>query len=235
MICIYQIRNTINNKIYIGSTKSLKKRQTKHIRDLRTDDHHNIHLQRCFNKTQDESVYVFEIIEECSADELFEREEFWIDKLKPEYNIGGVCGGDNYTNHPEKEKLRKRLAKQLRECKKPKPKYGKDNPNWRGGKTFFTCPVCNKEIRIASQHAKPKTCAECRDRTGDKNPFHGKQHSKKSKEIMRKKQLGKKPINSKTITIDGTTYKSYADAARALGVSMGTISYRVKNGTYKET
>lgn len=63
MTCIYQIRNKNNNKIYIGSTKNFHKRKLRHINDLRNNKHHNIYLQRCWNKTKNESIYVFEIIE----------------------------------------------------------------------------------------------------------------------------------------------------------------------------
>jgi hypothetical protein len=74
------------------------------------------------------------------------------------------------------------------------------NPNWKGGKTFFTCPKCNKEIRIAGDHARPNTCSKCRDRNGEKNPFFGKTHSEETLQKMRKsKNVGSS--NSQYATI----------------------------------
>jgi group I intron endonuclease len=193
MICVYQIRNLVNNKIYIGSSKNHKKRQARHLRDLRSGEHHCIYLQRAYDKYGIDN-FIFEILEECLESELFEKEEFWIEKLSPEYNIGGVCGGDNYTNHPDKEIIRERLAKQLRECERPEPKFKEDNPNWKGGATFFTCPKCNNEIRISGDKARPKTCGKCRDRNGEKNPFFGRKHSEETKEKIRQTKLKNKGL-----------------------------------------
>lgn len=194
MVCVYQIRNLINNKIYIGSAKNHKKRHARHLRDLKLGEHHCIYLQRAYDKYGVDN-FVFEILEECLESELFEKEEFWIEKLKPEYNIGAVGGGDNYTNHPNKEIFHERLVKQLKQCKRPDPKFREDNPNWRNGATFFVCPLCNNEIRISGIKTKPKTCGKCRDRNGQNNPFFGRKHSEETKEKIRQTKLKNKGLS----------------------------------------
>jgi len=229
MICVYQIRNTSNNKIYIGSTKNFHKRKFKHLNDLRKGRHHNIYLQRCWNKTNDEELYIFEVLEKCATSELFDKEYEWINNKNPEYNIGGVGGGDNFTNHPNKEELRKQLAQNLLEAKRPAPKFKQDNPNWRGGTTFNECPICGKVRRTGNT---PKTCASCRIRTGEQNPFYGKKHSEETKNKIRRSNLGKKPVNSQSVIIDGVKYESLSDAAKAVGVCPATISNRIKKGIY---
>lgn len=110
--CIYKIENINTGAIYIGSTKDFYSRIMRHIRELGKSSHHNLHLQRSFRKHTIDN-FKFEVVEETK--DLFERELFWIGVLSPEYNIGDVCGGDNYTRNPRKEEIRETLSGNLRE------------------------------------------------------------------------------------------------------------------------
>lgn len=74
---IYQIRNTINGKIYVGSSVNLRKRKNGHLSTLRRGIHSSTHLQRAFNKYGEEA-FVFEVLELCDVNELEDRETFWI-------------------------------------------------------------------------------------------------------------------------------------------------------------
>jgi group I intron endonuclease len=47
---LYQIVNLIDGKRYIGSSCELKKRLKTHIKQLNSNKHHCIHLQRAYNK-----------------------------------------------------------------------------------------------------------------------------------------------------------------------------------------
>lgn len=106
MAYIYQIKNKLNNKIYIGSTNNYKKRFYTHKHELNNNIHKNTHLQRAWNKYGEEA-FLFEIIEECNSMIKISREQYWLDKLLPfypnGYNIekiaGFVCIG-NGENHP---------------------------------------------------------------------------------------------------------------------------------------
>lgn len=60
-IGIYFIVNIINNDFYIGSTINLVKREQQHFWLLRSNKHHNRHLQNAFNYYGD--VFVFKIQE----------------------------------------------------------------------------------------------------------------------------------------------------------------------------
>lgn len=84
--CIYKIVNTTNGKIYVGSAVNFRKRKNLHLKNLRDGNHGNKHLQLAFKKYGLDN-FVFEIIELCFRENLLEREQFYIDNLKPEYNI----------------------------------------------------------------------------------------------------------------------------------------------------
>lgn len=49
MICVYIISNSIDNRIYIGSSVNVKSRLTGHKKDLIKGSHHNSHLQNFAN------------------------------------------------------------------------------------------------------------------------------------------------------------------------------------------
>ena len=59
---IYQIRNLVNGKVYVGSAVNLQHRRREHRSDLRNGNHHSIKLQRAYNK-YGESSFAFEILE----------------------------------------------------------------------------------------------------------------------------------------------------------------------------
>jgi group I intron endonuclease len=87
MTGIYQIRNTLNNDIYIGSTsKSFNRRRIQHFSELRKGKHHSVHLQRAVNKYGINN-FVFEVIKECNKEKCIEFEQYYLDLLSPRYNI----------------------------------------------------------------------------------------------------------------------------------------------------
>ena len=92
---IYLITNNINNKKYVGKTLvSLKERFETHKRDSRKEDIKGRPLYSAFNKYGFENFSIT-LIEECSIDNLDEREIFWIKEYNT-YNNGynATLGGD---------------------------------------------------------------------------------------------------------------------------------------------
>ncbi len=83
---IYCIINTKNQKKYIGSSKNIYQRLLKHRALLRKNMHENKKLQNSWNK-HGEEVFQYFILEFCTEKILIEREQFYIDTLKPWYNI----------------------------------------------------------------------------------------------------------------------------------------------------
>lgn len=80
---IYGIVNELNNKIYIGSSIKFKERWKYHRTNLKANKHYNIYLQSAWNKNWglNFKFIVIEYVDNKSF--LIEREQFWIDALKP--------------------------------------------------------------------------------------------------------------------------------------------------------
>lgn len=87
---IYKIRNNKNGKYYIGSSSNLKVRKSYHFSQLRRNIHKNTILQNSFNKYK-EINFIFETVELCNPTELIRREQYYIDTLKPPFNIRPIA------------------------------------------------------------------------------------------------------------------------------------------------
>lgn len=83
---IYLITSVVNNKCYVGSGLNLKGRKGNHLSYLQRGIHGNIRLQSHVNEYGIKCLS-FSIIEFCPKEKLIEREQYWIDKLQPEFNI----------------------------------------------------------------------------------------------------------------------------------------------------
>lgn len=79
---IYKITCTPNGKIYIGSSVNIMRRWQAHKSFLNNNLHTNRYLQSAWNK-YGESAFIFEIVERCLPDMLENREQFWLDTLRP--------------------------------------------------------------------------------------------------------------------------------------------------------
>lgn len=86
---IYKITNDINNKVYIGKTlKTVEERWQEHCHDACKERCEKRPLYSAINK-YGQNHFKIEPIEECSIENINEREQFWIDY----YNC---CGHNGY-------------------------------------------------------------------------------------------------------------------------------------------
>lgn len=100
---IYKITNVKNKKVYIGQSINLRKRIRDHKNELRKNKHRNVMLQRIYNK-YGENIFVYEILEECEAEQLDSKEIFWIDFFGANDRIYGYnfeSGGNRLKKHHE--------------------------------------------------------------------------------------------------------------------------------------
>ena len=89
---IYYIQNTITGQLYIGQSKNLSKRKSKHFSTLRNGSHFNKYLQRSFNKYGEEA-FKFDVIEYCDESSLDDLEIKYINFFNCLKNGFNVCDG----------------------------------------------------------------------------------------------------------------------------------------------
>ena len=82
---VYLVRNTITNDCYVGSSVDVKRRWANHKSPSKWKQRPNSLLYKAFQKYE-LSNFIFEILEECDKSQLFIREQYYINKLKPTYN-----------------------------------------------------------------------------------------------------------------------------------------------------
>lgn len=86
---VYQIRNTVNGKCYIGSAAGkggFQARWNQHLHHLRHGTHHSAYLQNAWLKYGG-GVFVFEILLYCDPTDCLTFEQLALDCYQPEYNI----------------------------------------------------------------------------------------------------------------------------------------------------
>lgn len=83
---IYQIENEVNGKRYVGSAVDVRRRWRDHRSLLRHGRHNNPHLQAAFKKYGEVS-FAFSVLEQAEPEKLIGREQWYLDTVRPEYNI----------------------------------------------------------------------------------------------------------------------------------------------------
>ena len=143
-IGIYMITNTIDNKRYIGKSIDLKRRLRKHKYYLANETHHNIHLQRAYNKYGLE-YFKFDILEYCTEKELDYLEMFYIEKYDSFHNGYNMnMGGETGRGYKHEEEFK---------IKQSENNKGKLNPKAKQviceGKIFDTIRECAKYYKVS--------------------------------------------------------------------------------------
>ena len=257
---IYVIRNLINNKVYVGSTKNFYNRKATHFKLLRENKHWNVKLQRSFN-FHGEGNFKFEIIERVVYEKeiIIERENFHIQNLNAKdhgYNIADASFGDCLSNHPFKEEIKKKISKGLKETfsrmtdEERKEKFGKAGErNGMFGRSHSEeskqamKEAIKKNFELvghgptkgykASEEHRKKISDFAKTRIGEKNAFYGKEHSEESKKKISEARLGMRPANAKTIIVDEIEYSTRQEAELATGIKAATLYFRARSNNPK--
>lgn len=125
---IYVIINKVNNKCYVGQTrlKYASNRFARHKTDLRNNNGHNPYLQNAWNKYGKDN-FTFKVLEKVKDSIIDVKEQEWIDKLCPNYNIREVCTSNFGIKWRKEsvEKLKKRIMSEEAKRKISKANKGK--------------------------------------------------------------------------------------------------------------
>ena len=191
---IYQITNTTNNKIYVGSSIDITRRWVIHTTYLKNNKHPNHKLQHGWNK-YGEASFVFVILTLCEKTELIEKEQAAIDLFKPWYNIQTTAGihltGEHngwYGKTHSKETLEK-----MSSCKKGKLKSEETKAKMREARTKITQETALgiRDKVKQSPEARLTRSERCKGFKPDGLTMAGKQHSDETKAKMAAAQTGK--------------------------------------------
>lgn len=121
---VYQIRNIASEKCYVGQAINLKNREKRHWNDLKNNKHHNIYLQRSYNK-YGKKDFIFEILLYCEKFELTCYEQFFVDKYDKIGLIYNICKECVNSCKGIKASLKARKRMSMAQKGKNHPLYGK--------------------------------------------------------------------------------------------------------------
>ena len=173
MIGIYKIHNLINNKIYIGQSKDILSRFKQHQADYKKEKQSTKLLYKAMRKYGVEN-FTFEIVEECSIEELDEKEAYYIEL----YNTFAFKEGSNgYNMNLGGEGNRGCIYTQEFKDKMSKIKkdFYKNNKHPRLGTTL------SEEIKMKISKSN----------SGEKSAWYGKKHTKEEIEKISQGNKGK--------------------------------------------
>ncbi len=237
---IYKITNLTNKKFYIGSAVNFHHRKRVHLHDLRKNKHHSIYLQRAFNK-YGEKNFVFELIAKTPKEYLLKLEQWFINNLKPKYNIAKIAGSTMGIKLSEKSRKKMsesgkgRITSDITKEKISKANKGKKkifNENWlenirkvRAEQGHKIKDLSNGDIYINIRQLSrtlginySTIFQQIRDGKNDRFKYLDE---KKNKIHINNRKI--KIIDSFTNIV----YGSIAEASRSLNIAESTISLHI--------
>ena len=221
-ICgIYMIINELTGEQYIGQSRNIRQRWFEHTAP-NTKEYNRMHKDI---KKQGKSTFDFIILEECSVEELDEKEKYYIAKFHPSYNIS-TGGRGNYGYKPteeQKEVSRQAALKQWREMdEETKQRIIKNNLTG------------HRKGYIMSEDTKMKISQKLKGRKASEEACRHIREAKQRKKENGYKQMNqghKKPI---ICTTTSQTFESVKAAGEYFGIDPTSISGVLK-GRYKTT
>lgn len=181
-IGVYYIHCIPNDKYYVGYSSNLRQRYEQHTRELRKNQHKNLHLQNAFNRFG-EDAFLFSIIAYCDTTETA---SFLEKQIIEDYDLLNREYGFNMQQSDEfKESISQTRKINMEDYKKTNPylKSGEDNPRY--GKTHEE--IYGKEKSKEIKEKLSKTFKE------NGHPWQGRHHSTETKAKLSKAHKGRKP------------------------------------------
>lgn len=214
MIGIYKITNTKNGKCYVGQSIDIKRRFWDHRCISHETNRHLRHAMQKYGK----DAFSYEVLEECDPAKLDEREQFWIEKIKPEYNVmsGGQGRGKRHSDDTRSKLIK--AGKESWEKKSEKEKASVIKNNLKGPKRGHAVSEKTRKILRDKNTGKKQSIETIQKRVATRA-------KNKQKGYVVDHYWGRKTV----VCIEtGVTFDSLKQAAEWLGVHPSNISAVLK-------
>lgn len=202
---IYKIQSIVEpEKFYIGSSINIQSRKRQHFSMLKLNKHDATYLQNYYNKYGRESL-VFHIIEECNQEILIQREQYYIDTLKPVFN--SRKNAESNFGHKFSEESKQNMSNAQKQ--------------WRKGKSFETVLSTNNIDNIKELSSEGYTLQEISEKLS-LSPYLIRRELKKLNLVKYKKKLNEQKVKEikKLISLN----YSFKSIGNRYGVSESVIS-----------
>ncbi len=193
---IYEIRNIINNKVYLGSAVNILRRKSQHFYDLINNVHDNKYLQNSYNKIkclygkeEVQKYFIFTVIQYIEdKDQLIKLEQMYIDKYKNSnglinknkcYNIRQVAESNLGCRFKLSEETKKRMSRAKKGNKNSPRNFGLNNHFY--GKHHTEDTINKMKNKVFSPETKKKMSDNHADVRGSKNPNYNKKSCNRRK------------------------------------------------------
>lgn len=106
------IKNTINEKIYVGCSVDVDRRINTHKSKLSKGIHNNLHLQQSYEK-YGKDVFTFTLIEECTIENLYEREDYYAtyyNSMDKNYGYNKLPTSENMRPKTLTDEIKKKIS-----------------------------------------------------------------------------------------------------------------------------
>ena len=163
---IYKWTNKLTNDSYVGQSIDLSKRFIRYFNLSYFRNRGTLAINRALIK-YGFSSFQLEILEYCDIADLNKREQYYLDTLKPRYNILKIAGSSS--GHKLSEETKAKISQSL------KGVYVKE-----------------KSALYGRKHSEETKALMSLKKSNVNNPLFGKTHSEETKELMRLKALGRK-------------------------------------------
>jgi group I intron endonuclease len=162
---IYMITNKLTNDIYIGQSADLSKRFKNYFNLSYIKSKDSFIISRALIK-YGYSNFSVTILEYCDKSDLIIKEQYYFNKLNPQYNILKIAGSSRGFKHSEETKIKIRKSLKGIYIKEKSALFGR---------------IHTEETKNLMSLKKVK----------ENNPLFGKTHSKDTIELIRQKALGR--------------------------------------------